>query len=155
MTITAGKIDRYPTAEDPYDAFSEGIEVVSYNGNGEVASTVTADRATNFTEREVMIAKDSVILRDSDGKMLQTEFLTWDKTTGKIHTDQFVKITTPTEILFGDGLEAEQDFSKYEILNIKGRIKVDEEEEDDSMNGSKTATPRKEGKTLNPPIKEA
>ncbi len=134
MKITAGRIDRYPNVEDPYDQFSQGIEVISFDGKGEVASTVTAERATNYTEREVMVAMDSVIVKDSEGKMLETELLTWDKSTAKIFTDQFVKITTPTEILFGDGLEAEQDFSKYEILNIKGRIKVDEDEPEDGSN---------------------
>lgn len=126
MIIKAGRIDRYPNLEDPVDEFSEGIEVTSFNSSGEVSSVVTAERATNFTKREIMVAKDSVIVRDSEGKMLQTELLTWDKTEAKIYTDQFVKITTPTEILFGDGLEAAQDFSSYEILNIKGRIKIDE-----------------------------
>lgn len=126
MVIKAGRIDRYPNLEDPLDEFSLGIEVTSFNSAGEISSVVTADRATNFTKREIMVAKDSVIVRDNEGKMLQTELLTWDKTEAKIYTDQFVKITTPTEILFGDGLEAAQDFSSYEILNIKGRIKIDE-----------------------------
>jgi LPS export ABC transporter protein LptC len=139
MKITAGRIDRYPNVEDPYDQFSEGIEVISFDSKGEVASTVTAERATNYTEREVMVAMDSVIVKDSEGKMLQTELLTWDKTTAKIFTDEFVKITTPTEILFGDGLEADQDFSKYEILNIKGRIKVDEDDDQDA--DEQTTTP--------------
>ena len=127
MTIKAGQIDRYTHTEDPYDIFTNGIEVTSYNSKGEIASVVTAEKATNYTKKNIMIAEDSVIVRNSEGKMLQTELLTWDKESSKIFTDKFVKITTPTEVLFGDGLEAEQDFSRYEILNIKGRIKVEED----------------------------
>jgi hypothetical protein len=75
-----------------------------------------------------MIARDSVMLKDKEGKILQTELLTWDEETDRIFTDKFVKITTPTEILYGDGLEANQDFTRYEIKNIKGRIKIEDGE---------------------------
>ncbi len=126
LKIKAGLINRFPSEEDPYDEFSEGIMVFSYNREGVLESEITANRATNFPNRDFMVAKDSVILKDNEGKTLNTELLNWDNSTGKIYTDKFVKITTPTEILFGDGLEAEQDFSRYEITNIKGRIKIDE-----------------------------
>ncbi|MEX2597443.1 MAG: LPS export ABC transporter periplasmic protein LptC [Salibacteraceae bacterium] len=130
MMIEAGRIDRYPSEEDPRDEFSNGLKVTSYNNSGEVESVMTANRATNFSKTKLMIARDSVELENSEGKRLNTELLTWNGETKKIYTDKFVKITTPTEILFGDGLEAEEDFSKYEIMNIKGRIKI---EEDDSL----------------------
>ena len=136
MRIEAGRIDRYPNQEDPRDEFSEGVRVTPYDGDGNIDSVVTAERATNYTKQEIMVAKDSVVVRNSEGKQLNTELLTWDKTTKKIYTDKFVRITTPNEILYGDGLEAEQDFSKYEIQNIKGRIKIDEEESDSTQNTS-------------------
>ncbi|MDB9708305.1 LPS export ABC transporter periplasmic protein LptC [Salibacteraceae bacterium] len=126
LIIEAGKIDRFPAGEEPYDEFNNGIRVLSFNKKGELESEITADRATNFPKRDFMVAKDSVVLKDKEGKMLNTELLNWDNTTNKIYTDKFVKITTPSEILYGDGLEAEQDFSRYEIKNIKGRIKIDE-----------------------------
>ena len=84
-----------------------------------------------------MIARDSVVLKDKEGKMLNTELLNWDNKTSKIYTDKFVKITTASEILYGDGLEAEQDFSRYEIQNIKGRIKIDESADSTSQNDQK------------------
>ncbi len=43
--------------------------------------------------------------------------------TAKIHTDKFVKVTQPGEIIYGFGLEAEQDFSYWKIKVPKGRIK--------------------------------
>ncbi len=35
-----------------------------------------------------------------------------------------MKITTKEEVIWGDGLEANQDFSEYEIKNVKGQIAV-------------------------------
>ena len=131
FTVKAGQIDRLPSEEDAYDKFTKGVEVVTYNKNGGFESQINADKATNYTKRKIMIARDSVILRNYEGKMLQTELLTWDNNTQRIYTDEFVKITTPNEILFGDGLEAKSDFSEYEIQNITGRIKIDSEESEE------------------------
>lgn len=129
FVIEAGRIERYPNQEQPIDEFSEGIKVTSYNYYGGIESELTAERATNYTDENIMVAKDSVILMNKEGKMLNTEELTWNEKEGKIYTDKFVKITTLTEILYGDGLEAEEDFSSYEIKNIKGRITIDQEED--------------------------
>lgn len=128
FTVEAGQIDRYPSEEDPRDEFSNGVKVITYNKSGGFESQIDADNATNFPKKKVMIARDSVVLKNYEGKMLQTELLTWDDEAQRIFTDKFVKITTPTEVLFGDGLEAKPDFSEYEIKNIKGRIKIDSEE---------------------------
>lgn len=128
FTVEAGQIDRYPSDEDAYDEFTKGVEVITYNKKGGFESQINADKATNYTKRNIMIAQDSVVLKNYEGKMLQTELLTWDENSKRIYTDEFVKITTPNEILFGDGLEAKSDFSEYEIQNITGRIKIDSEE---------------------------
>ncbi len=128
FTVKAGQIDRFPSAEDACDQFTKGVEVVTFNKNSGFESQINANKATNYTKRKIMIARDSVVLKNYEGKMLQTELLTWDDNTQRIYTDEFVKITTPNEILFGDGLEAKSDFSEYEIQNITGRIKIDPEE---------------------------
>jgi hypothetical protein len=43
----------------------------------------------------------------------------------KFYTDKPVKIITPEQTLYGDGLEANEDFSAYTIKNIKGTLRVD------------------------------
>jgi LPS export ABC transporter protein LptC len=131
FTVQAGQIDRYPDVEEPHDEFSHGVRVTTFGSDGEFESQIDAENASNFTDKKLMIARDSVVLKNFEGKMLQTELLTWDDEAQKIYTDQFVKITTPTEILYGDGLDAKPDFSEYEIRNIKGRIKIDTEENEE------------------------
>ena len=58
---------------------------------------------------------------------MNTEQLIWDIGQKRIISDAFVKITTADEIIYGDGLESNQEFTKYIIKNIKGIISVDEE----------------------------
>lgn len=135
--IKAGRIDRFP-GEEPIDTFSGGIEVISYDEYGNFESQVNAENAVNLPKQKLMVARDSVRLRNYEGKVLETELLTWDDNTGMIYTDKFVTITTPTEILYGYGLNAKQDFSFYEILDIRGTIIVEDEEEDEETTEPET-----------------
>lgn len=61
------------------------------------------------------------------GEKLNTEHLIWNEDSAKIYTDEFVKITTTDEIIMGEGMEANQDFSKWKIYKIRGTINVKEE----------------------------
>ena len=66
---------------------------------------------------------------DVDGDQLSSEHIIWTSKTQKISSDDFVKITTADEIIYGDGFEANQDFTDYKISHIKGVISIDEDQE--------------------------
>ena len=42
--------------------------------------------------------------------------------------DAFVKITTKDQVIWGDVMEADQDFSEYQIKNVKGEIDIKDAE---------------------------
>lgn len=122
--LKAGQIDHYTDKEAPKDVFSAGVEIITYTSTGEVETTIKAVNGLHLPKEALLEARDSVVLENNEGKRLETELLIWNQKDKRIHTDKFVKISTPTEILFGEGLEAKEDFSEYEIQNITGRIKV-------------------------------
>lgn len=122
--ISGGKIDRFTGEENPRDEFSQGVEVISYNRKGIVESIITARNAINFPKELRMEASDSVVLESNEGKKLETEELIWDQDANRIFTDKNVTITTQTEILWGKGLDAADDFSTYEIRNMTGQIQL-------------------------------
>jgi len=64
-----------------------------------------------------------VVVNEKNEK-LNTEKLEWDEQTGKLYSDQFVKITTPEEIIMGTGFEADQNFNSYRIFKVTGTITV-------------------------------
>ena len=39
-----------------------------------------------------------------------------------VYTEEFVKITTKNEVIYGKGLVSNQDFTKYTIKKISGTI---------------------------------
>jgi hypothetical protein len=42
-----------------------------------------------------------------------------------VHTDRPVRITRAQDILFGQGLDATEDFSRYTIRRITGSLQLD------------------------------
>ena len=75
-----------------------------------------------------MEVKYNVEVVNVNGEKLNTEQLTWDEQKQKIVSNAFVKITTAEEIITGNGLEANQDFTQYEIKEITGTIRLEKGE---------------------------
>jgi len=126
--LKAPQVDRY-VGKTNFMLLPKGMLIVFYDEFKQEETRLTADYGIGFengTGMNKMEAKRNVILVNKKGDRLNTEHLIWDATTQKIYTDQFVKITTKDEVIWGDGLNANQDFSEYEILNPKGVISVDE-----------------------------
>ena len=127
--LTAIQLDRY-AGKKTNMLMPKGMEVVFYNEKREEQTKLTANYGIGFDNgngMEHMEAKNNVVVINEKGDRLNTEHLIWNATTKKIFTDQFVKITTKDEVIWGDGLEANQDFSEYEIKNVKGSISLKEQ----------------------------
>jgi len=116
--------------DDPYMVFPEGFMVQFYDSVFNVTSTITGDYGIHYREKRIMEAKRNVVVINyKTGERLDTEELIWDQNKELIFSHKFVKITSEDGVIFGDGLEAEQDFSKRRIINPSGEIEVKEEEE--------------------------
>lgn len=123
--INATRMEYHP-GENPNTEFFDGVKVFFYDSEKEVESQITAKYAIQYEKEDRIEAKYDVVVVNLKGDTLKTEYLIWEKTKQLIHTESFVKITTKDEIMFGDGLEANEDFSKYKIKNIKGIIQQKE-----------------------------
>lgn len=126
--LKAPVIDRYAATADPYNEFPEGIDVVFYNDSGTVENTITSNYAKHMVEQKWMEAQTNVIVTNKDGDQLNTEQLIWDQANQTIFSEEFVKITTKEEIIYGDGFESNENFTQYRIKHIKGIISVEEDE---------------------------
>ena len=127
INITAPLMEEYGLEESKYMEMKEGIKVLFYDSLMNVSSTLIANYAINRVADKIMEAKDDVVVVNDKGEVLHTEHLVWMQDSFKIYTDEFVKITTVDEIIMGEGMEANQDFTKWKIHKIKGIINLKEE----------------------------
>ncbi len=129
VRVTGPLLHNYNDRENPKQEFPAGVKIEFLEPDLSIRSTLTAKSAVRYQEKGQIIARDSVKLVSVKQEQLETEELIWDEKTAKIYTEKFVKVTKPGEIIYGYGLEAEQDFSYWKITVPKGRIKVEQLDE--------------------------
>ena len=127
VKITAPRLVRFGT-EKPYTELPAGVHVEFYDPAMRINSTLDAKYALRRDAESIMEAKNDVVVVNAKGEKLNTEHLVWNEKTAKISSDKFVKITTADKIIYGNGFEANQDFTSYKIFNIKGTITINKYE---------------------------
>ncbi len=110
--------------EKPYLEFTDGIQILFFDANHAIESKLTARYATAIENSKSMTARDSVVVVNNKGEHLNTDELIWDEDKKIIYSNSFVKISTADEIIYGNGMIADENFSNYTIKRITGTIKV-------------------------------
>ena len=99
--------------------FPEGIYLEFYDEFGTKTSTLRANHAYYFKEENKWRGKGDVEVKNlQKNEQLNTEELFWTPADEKIFTDKFVTIRQQSDVIYGNGLDAKQDLSTYEILDL-------------------------------------
>ncbi len=126
VRVTAPTLHNHTEREDPRQEFPDGIKIEFLTPTLSVRSTLTAKFAERRQDKGLVVARDSVVLTTIAQEKLETEELIWDEVAQKVRTDKFVKVTKPGEVIYGFGLEANQDFTFWKITVPKGTIKAEQ-----------------------------
>ena len=127
MKLTAPQIDHY-IGERNYIEMPKGMRMDFFNDSLKVDAWMKANYGIRYEKEQVMEARRKVEVVNVRGEKLNTEKLILDEKKDSIFTDVFVKITTKDEVLWGNGLESNRDFSRYVIKNIKGIVNIRDED---------------------------
>jgi len=132
LRISGPVMYAYEEGDEPYMEFPEGFKVEFYDTAFNITSTITGEYGIHYRDKKLLVARKNVVVTNYEtGERLDTEELIWDQVKEIIYSNKFVKISSDEGVIFGDGLEAEQDFSKRRIINPSGEIEV----QDDTENG--------------------
>ncbi len=124
----SGPVMNHYDGEDPYMEFPEGFRVEFYDTLNVVKTTLTANYGINYQDKKIMIAKGNVVVNNYEThEILNTEELIWDQNAELIYSNKFVKVTSDDGVLYGDGLESDQTFTRRRIINPTGEILVEDE----------------------------
>lgn len=127
VRLFAKEFIKKEAAKPPYTEMKEGLKVEFFDDSLNVISTLTARYGRYYEEVGNVIIRDSVVVVNEKNEELHTEELVWNQNIRKIFTEKHVRINTPTQIMYGQGLEANEDFSWYRIKKPTGIVQVDKE----------------------------
>jgi LPS export ABC transporter protein LptC len=109
---------------EPFTVLTNGVFVTFFDEDEKVSATLKSQYGVRYDHSHKMEAKSAVEVINKKGDKLETEKLIWDENLKKIYTDAFVKITTGKEIVMGNGMESNQDFTRYSIRKVTGQIQL-------------------------------
>jgi len=128
VRLYAKEFVRNEIAKPPFTDMKKFLKVEFFDDSLHITSTLTAKYGRIYEEKENALIRDSVVVVNNKGETLKTEELVWNQAARKFYTEKNVQINTPTQTIFGEGLEANEDFSWYQIKKPKGVVQVNKNE---------------------------
>ncbi|MFB6230917.1 MAG: LPS export ABC transporter periplasmic protein LptC [Salinibacter sp.] len=131
--LKASRMEQYTVADSTYSVWrstpSDTLRVRTYlfDSQGDSSATMTADSVVFQDGKGRLVAYGDVVVTTESNKRLESEKLTWRQADRRIRTQRFVRITTPEEVVEGEGLVAEEDLDTYQIGQFHARVEVDDQ----------------------------
>lgn len=154
FSLKTPKLLRFENEGVEYLEFPKGIEIVKFDSNKKIISSITSDYAKQFVKEQKWEAKNNVVATNELGDTLKTELLIWEEKTEEIYTDEFVEIIRADEVYTGIGLTADQNLAHWKIKKLKGIAYVSvnrQKSGSNNTNNTGTAPTEKKDKAFSRP----
>ena len=130
--LKASRMEQYRTGDSTYSVWrtmndTARVQVYLFDEQGDSSATVTADSLVFQDQKGLLDAYQNVVVVTEDNKRLETEHLIWSQADRNIRTKRFVRIRTPSEVVQGTGLVAEEDLDTYQLGRFSAEVEVEDE----------------------------
>ena len=122
--MKVGHLEKYEEAQRT--DLDGGLYADFFDENGNHTSVLTALKGSVDDRAHDLEAIGNVVVVSDSGTTLQTEQLFWKNATRRVHSDQFVKITSPKEEIQGQGLDSDETLRNYRIYRVTGQTRLRE-----------------------------
>jgi LPS export ABC transporter protein LptC len=119
--LKAGHISAYEGTKQT--SLDHGVHVDFFDEFGTHSSVLTSQTGKVDENTNNLEAIGNVVVVSDSGVVVETEKLFWNNQRQLIHSDEFVKITSPKENLQGHGFESDQNLKNYKIFRVTGTAK--------------------------------
>ena len=98
----------------------ENMKVEFFDLDGSHTSTLTSKMGWADETSKDLFAEGDVKIISVKNVIIETPEMNWNNKTQKVHSQKFVKITSPTEKLQGIGFESDHNLRNYKIFKVSG-----------------------------------
>jgi LPS export ABC transporter protein LptC len=127
IRLTAPLEQTFETGDQVYP---KGVKVIFYGDGGRTIVNTLSGKYGKFEKSKnlYVVRGDVQVKNEQKQQKMNTEEVFYDKPKAQIYTkpDMDVRVETLTEVLTGQGLTANQDFSRYRILKPVGVFTIDQ-----------------------------
>lgn len=124
-TLISPKMINFSNRTFPYYQFPDGIDLTLYDEKNQ-ASFVVANSAVVYNKTDLIDLRGNVVLTTATNDTLFTDQLYYDQKKEWLFTDFPVKFRTKDYLTNGNGFDANQDFTNAQVLEVTGRIYIEE-----------------------------
>jgi LPS export ABC transporter protein LptC len=125
--LTAPKMISFQT-NDAYTELPVGMKIVFFDSLMQPKTEITANYGISWDNKRTMQARGNVVIRNfQKQEQLNTESLFYDLNLKKVSTEEFVKITSPTKIVTGKGMESDELFENWSLRSVNATIYVEDD----------------------------
>lgn len=107
--------------------YPKEVRLFFYDPEGKESTTIRSDSGRYFkSENHYKLMGNVLIVDKLKNQNLTTTELIWAPDLKYIYTNKPVDLNTPTQVLHGMGMRANQDFTQYSLGSSSGVLNVDE-----------------------------
>lgn len=122
--LRAGRIREYLSSGRERTAVDQGLELTFFGPDGDSTSVLTAEQGEVLPGLHRMVVERNVVFINERGERMETDRLIWSQDSDRVWTESPVKITRAEDVVYGEGLDANEDMSRYVIRRITGQLHV-------------------------------
>ena len=125
LILLSPKMVNFTNREFPFYKFPEGIDLTLFDDDNN-KNTVTSNHAIVYNQIDLIDLQGNVVLTTSTNDTLFTEQLFFDQKMEWLFTNHPVKFRTKDYITNGVGFDSNKNFTNAQVLEVTGRIFIDE-----------------------------
>ena len=127
VEIDAPLITRY-SQPSPRTIYPRGVDLRFYDEHKKLKTTIHAQRAISFDDRNVMKASDSVVVVDyASGDTIYLEDIVWRDDEDIIFSNHPVRSVNGHRLTYGDGFTSDESLTNLRISHQRGVIEFNDE----------------------------
>lgn len=124
--VTAEEWKVFDRLDPKFNAIEKGILLEVLDSAMNVESSIVADTAYDYYERDLWELRGNVHAENVDNEKFDTQLLFWDNRRNKIYSDSLIRIEQEKQVIIGRGFESNSNMTDYTIRKTEGVFPIKE-----------------------------